>query len=62
MIPVINCINGIDTTIFWAFVQSTTVVLYYYICGGAAQFLVENTVTFKLERSEKGIISTIIDN
>ena len=46
MIPVINYINGIDTTIFWAYVQSKTVVPYYYTCGIADQFLVENAVTF----------------
>ena len=33
MILVINYSSGIDTTFFRAFVQSKTVVPYYYFCG-----------------------------
>ena len=31
--------------LFWAFVQSNAVVLYYYFCGITDQFLVATTVT-----------------
>ena len=33
--------SGIDTTFFQAFVQSKTVVLYYYFCGITDLILVE---------------------
>ena len=38
--------NGMDKNCFRGFVQSKTVVLYYYFCGIKNQFLVANTVTF----------------
>ena len=45
---VISYSNGIDTTIFWAYVQNKTVVLYYYSCGKTDQFLVANTVNLRI--------------
>ena len=45
--------NGIDKNCFWAFVQSKTVVLYYYFCGITNQFLVANTVTFHISYVDK---------
>ena len=45
-VMIISYSNGIDKNCFRAFVQSKTVVLYYYFCGITNQFLVANTVTF----------------
>ena len=44
---IISYSKGIEKNCFWAFVQSKTVVLYYYFCGITNQFSVANKVTFQ---------------
>ena len=46
-VMIISFSNGIDRNCFQEFVQSKTVLLYYYFCGITNQFLVANTVTHK---------------
>ena len=45
-VMIISYSNGIDKNCLQGFVQSKTVVLYYYFRGITNQFLVANTVTF----------------
>ena len=52
-VMIISYSNGIDKNCLQAFVQSKTVVLYYYFRGITNQFLVANTVTFPRNYVEK---------
>ena len=47
-VMIIRFSNGIDRNCFREFVQSKTVLLYYYFCGITNKFSVANTVTFHI--------------
>ena len=47
-VMIIRFSDGIDKNCFRAFVQSKTVLLYYYFCGITNQILIANTVTFHI--------------